>query len=417
MELGKQAMSLIGKLSFQRVSGTSGEHLAAQILLNELEHIGLKGWLEPFPVRCGHAVSALLETVPDGRRIPCTGYELSAPADRLEGELLYIEKLQPALLEKAKGKIVLMDGKLTNASYYKLTEAGAIGFITYMGRFWDGFSIDRFNQPRLKDIQLSMRAIPGVQVHARDALALVSSGCRTVRLSLELCEVPGQSHNVVVEIPGTQYPGETIVFTAHYDTVGNSIGPYDNASGTAMMFELARLYAAHPGKRTARFIWCGSEEAGLEGARAYVKDHAAELSTVRLVINADLLGSVMGTDYGIVMADPALAEFLRQLAREEDFPLVVARHAVPSDCTVFVDRGVPATGFGRYGTPETASMHDWNDTAVFLSDAAMERTIRFAYRFSREMTDRDVLPFSPEIPEDMKQMVDEYLFNEVRYKL
>ena len=417
MGIGDQAMHLIEKLSFQRISGTTGEHQAARILLNELERIGLRGWLEPFPVRCGHVVRATLETLPDGIAIACTGYELSSPAEALEGELLYVEQLQPALLAQAKGKIVLMDGKLTNQNYHQLVNAGAIGFITYMGKFWDQFSIQDFNQPRLKDLQLSMKAIPGIQIHARDAIELISSGCKRVRINLQLSEIPAQSHNVVAEIPGTKYPNEVIAFTAHYDTVGNSIGPYDNASGTAMMFELARLFAANPGGRTMRFIWCGSEEAGLEGARAYVTQHEQHLNDIRLVINGDLLGSVMGSDYAIAMAGTDLLDYLRNLANEEHFPAITARHAMPSDCTVFVDKGVPAAGFGRYGTPETASMHDCNDQAVFLSAAAMERTIRFVYRFSREMADRDVLPFERSIPADMKQMVDQYLYNDFRKTL
>ena len=101
MEAGIRAMSLIEKLSFERVSGTTGEHQAAQILLQELDRIGLRGWLEPFPVRCGHVVHTSLKTVPDGVQIPCIGYELSASADELEGELLYVEQLQPALLARA----------------------------------------------------------------------------------------------------------------------------------------------------------------------------------------------------------------------------------------------------------------------------------------------------------------------------
>lgn len=417
MEIGDQAMQLIEKLSFQRISGTTGEHQAARILLNELERIGLRGWLEPFPVRCGHVVKATLETLPDGTAIACTGYELSASVEALEGELLYVEQLQPALLAQAKGKIVLMDGKLTNANYHQLVEAGAIGFITYMGKFWDQFSIQDFNQPRLKDLQLSMQGIPGIQIHARDAISLISSGCKRVRISLDLCESPGQSHNVVAEILGTEHPEEVIAFTAHYDTVGNSIGPYDNASGSAMMFELARIFAAYPGKRTMRFIWCGSEEAGLEGARAYVNHHANELDSIQLVINGDLLGSVMGSDYVIAMADDLLLEYLRKLTETEHFPAIVTRHAMPSDCTVFADAGVPAVGFGRYGTPETAGMHDCNDQIVFLSAAAMERTIIFAYRFCREMSDCETLPFSRTIPEELKRMIDQYLYNDFRKKL
>ena len=415
MDSGKRAMTLIQKLSFERVSGTTGEHQAAQILQDELARIGLNSWKEAFPVRCGHVARAEFILLPEGDSIPCTGYELSAPAEGVEGPLFYAEQLQPDLLKQVKGKIVLLDGKLTNAKYHQLVEAGAIGFITYMGRFWDNFSISNFDQPRLKDLQLRMKAIPGVQIHARDAVALMALGCKQqVRLTLELSEISGQSNNVVAEIPGTDFPEEVIAFTAHYDTVGNSIGSYDNASGAALMIELARKFSLAPGKRTMRFIWCGSEEAGLEGARAYVNCHRDELSAIRLVINGDLFGSAMGSDYAIVMADPALEETLRRLAREEDVPAIIARQAMPSDCTVFVDKGVPAVGFGRYGTAETASMHDCNDQVTFLSAAALEKTLRFIYRFSREMADLEILPFEREIPDDMRKMVDQYLYNEVR---
>ncbi len=66
--------------------------------------------------------------------------------------------------------------------------------------------------------------------------------------------------NIIAELPGTTHPDEIIVIGAHYDTELNTPGADDNASGVAVMLELARRFADNPQQRTLRFIAFTNEE-------------------------------------------------------------------------------------------------------------------------------------------------------------
>lgn len=66
--------------------------------------------------------------------------------------------------------------------------------------------------------------------------------------------------NVFTQIIGTTYPDEIIVLGAHYDAEVNTPGADDNASGVAVLLELARRFADNPQQRTIRFIAYTNEE-------------------------------------------------------------------------------------------------------------------------------------------------------------
>lgn len=73
----------------------------------------------------------------------------------------------------------------------------------------------------------------------------------------------GVSHNVVAWWPGSRrYP---LIVGAHMDTVPDSPGANDNASGVAVMLENARLFAGTLQARWVRFVAFGSEEYGSDG--------------------------------------------------------------------------------------------------------------------------------------------------------
>lgn len=67
-------------------------------------------------------------------------------------------------------------------------------------------------------------------------------------------------HNIVAEKIGNKYPEEIIIIGAHYDTVYNSPGADDNASGIAALLEFIRLYDAYKNQRTMRFVAFTLEE-------------------------------------------------------------------------------------------------------------------------------------------------------------
>lgn len=66
--------------------------------------------------------------------------------------------------------------------------------------------------------------------------------------------------NLIASLRGTTEPQDRLLVIAHYDTVANSPGADDNASGVAVLLELARLLAKKPLKKTVEFIAVNLEE-------------------------------------------------------------------------------------------------------------------------------------------------------------
>ena len=107
-----------------------------------------------------------------------------------------------------------------------------------------------------------------------------------VELSLELkaryTNPDGMEHNIIAEIPGTDLKDEVVMFGAHFDSWHTGTGATDNAAGSSVMMEAARILletiketGVQP-RRTLRLaLWTG-EEQGLLGSRAYVRKHFAD---------------------------------------------------------------------------------------------------------------------------------------------
>lgn len=142
-----------------------------------------------------------------------------------------------------------------------------------------------------------------------------------------------------------------IVVGAHYDHLGR-MGPEalfpganDNASGVAMLLELARSIARRPLKYNVLFVAFAGEEVGLLGSEWFIKDRPIDLAAIRLMLNLDILGT---GDDGITVvnatAQPALFDKLVAInARQQGLADVKARGpACNSDHCPFANRGIPA---------------------------------------------------------------------------
>lgn len=126
-----------------------------------------------------------------------------------------------------------------------------------------------------------------------------------------LVQGPVPVYNVIAEIPGSEFPDEVVIISAHQDSWDGpgSQGTIDNGTGTAVTMETARLLmaaGARP-KRTIRFALWSGEEQGLLGARAYVRSLSEQ---ERAKISAVFVDDG-GTNYqgGLPAADD-MVEFL-----------------------------------------------------------------------------------------------------------
>jgi peptidase M28-like protein len=109
------------------------------------------------------------------------------------------------------------------------------------------------------------------------------------------------SVNVVAKVTGRdpRLRDEHVLFSAHqdhdgvrYQVEGDNIwnGADDNATTAVALLAIGRAMAAQPARRSALFIWHGSEERGLMGSRWYVKHPTVPLKSVVAVLNGDMMG-------------------------------------------------------------------------------------------------------------------------------
>lgn len=108
------------------------------------------------------------------------------------------------------------------------------------------------------------------------------------------------TRNVVARLPGSTHPDETILYTGHWDHIGVGApdangdaifnGAVDNATGTAGLLELARVYGAGPRpERSIVMISFTAEESGLLGSEFYAANPLYPLETTVAGFNIDAM--------------------------------------------------------------------------------------------------------------------------------
>jgi hypothetical protein len=121
-------------------------------------------------------------------------------------------------------------------------------------------------------------------------------------LHVELRSEPVRAANVIGVLPGADpaRADEVVVIGAHYDHLGRAgaavyPGADDNASGTAVALELARVLAADRPFRTLVFVFFAGEELGLLGAAHYVRQPSAgPMHQIAAMLNFDMVGRLDG---------------------------------------------------------------------------------------------------------------------------
>lgn len=110
---------------------------------------------------------------------------------------------------------------------------------------------------------------------------------------LQVSQGTAEIRNIVGWVKGKKYPGKFIVVSAHYDHLGKMFGKTyygadDNASGVACLLALAKYYKQHPHDYSIVFAALDREEAGLEGAYAFVQKIIAEKGKENVVFNLNM---------------------------------------------------------------------------------------------------------------------------------
>lgn len=395
-------MKVFSDTAYIRVGGRPEEKKAAEYLRQQVAEFGLEAALEPFDVPLGDIEEAML--LVDGVSIPCKGY-MCAGSSTVEAPFYYLRTNDAWSLRQCKGKIVLIDGYLGYWIYQDLLENGAVGFVTYDGHV--NYADRDIDARELRSYVSNGKIIPGVNINVKDAVSLIEKGVKSAKIVLKQKEYMGTSQNVVLDMPGEV--DEYIVFTAHYDSTPLSQGAYDNMSGSIGLLGIAEHFAKNPHRYGLRFVWCGCEERGLLGSKAYCTAHEEELSKIVLNINLDMIGCIMGKFIACATAEEKLVNYIEYFAAEMGHEIKVSQDVYSSDSTPFADRGIPAISFARTSPNNTATIHNSYDTMKLMNGAQMAEDIDFLIAFASRMANAKLCPVKREMPDNMKEKLDTYL--------
>lgn len=255
----------------------------------------------------------------------------------------------------------------------QLEEAGAVGIITSQ---WPG----SYGTTRV--FNAYNRETPTFELGCEDyslVYRLAENGQDPVlRLTAEAenrGEVP--VFNVIGEIPGTEWPDQYVMLSAHFDSWEGGSGATDNASGSVLMLETMRiLREAYPNpKRTILIgLWSG-EEQGLNGSRAYTEDHPEVVEGLQALWNQDNgTGRIVRLSaQGLVGATGSLAKWMTQVPAEVGQWVELDLPGNPggggSDYASFVCHGAPGFSLGAlswdYGSHTWHTHRDTYDKLVF----------------------------------------------------
>ena len=395
---------ILKNTDYIRVSGSEEEKKAAEYLKSLCEERGANTFMESFSVDVAEITKSSLTV--NGQSIPCKGYKLCG-SGKVNAPLCYLPNTDPSSISQAKGKVVLLDTGITYWIYQDLLDAGAVGFITYDGNV--RYTDRDIDQKMLRPYVSKGRKVPCVNINAKDAFRLVqSSGDKTVSICVDQIEAVGDSQNVIAEFPGLS--DEWIVLTAHYDSTPLSHGAYDNMSGCIGLLGIMEAISGKaPLRYGLRFVFCGSEEVGLLGSKAYTSAHETELEKVALNINLDMIGTYMGRFITCVSAEEKLLHFIEYMCALRGWGIAGRQDVYSSDSTPFADHGVPALSFARIAPQSQATIHNRYDTRSLLSESQLIKDIGFLTDFTFSMADAVKCPVSREIPENIKNRLDEYL--------
>ncbi|MBR4459124.1 MAG: M28 family peptidase [Clostridia bacterium] len=395
--------------NYPHTSGTPEERKVAEYLKARCEALGVPARLESFPVAMAEMEACSVTA--DGEEIPCKGF-YGCGSGEAEGELYYMPALDPVSMAGAKDRIVLLDTQgIGFWGYQDLMKAGARGILFQYGNmYYPQTDIDQ------RDLRAAVvgeeRKVLCAMIHSASAVELVRRKVSRVRIAVRQREYEGESHNVVAEIPGRSE--EFITLTAHYDSTSLSHGAYDNMTGCAGLLGVMEVLKDSEPNYGLRFVFCGSEERGLLGSKAYVSGHEADLEKTALNINLDMIGSVMGKFIARVSAEDKLAHYIAYMGAELGFPVAAKTGVYSSDSTPFADKGVPAVSMARLAGGNVAPIHCRYDTMEVLSMEQLSADIAFIAEFTRRMSHAVRCPVAREIPENVKKELDEYLFRKRR---
>ena len=378
-----QHVTVLSQQIGPRPTGSPADGRTASYLAEQFQRLGYAVERQSFPIlffdEAAPPTVNVIGTQAAALHAIALIYSAATPPTGLEAELVDagLGREEDLRGRRLDGKIALVQRgqvffrvKVANAA-----AAGASAVIVYN---------DRPGPPQAGTLAEPSQ-IPAVMISQDDGQRLVEvlrAGAGRVRLNVSTIVERRMSQNVIGIKRGTRTPNEIVVVGGHADSVKQSPGANDNASGTAAVLEAARLLAQTPTARTIHFIGFGAEEIGLVGSRFYVQNRTG---TIVGMVNMDMVGRgpmQVGNSGG----DTSILDLAERVATRLDIRVSTFRlREAASDHSSFEQAGIPAV-FIHTGDDE--AIHTPADALNRVNPQLIAQAASLAAGIARELATR-----------------------------
>jgi len=331
----------------------SGDRFAADYIAKKFSSFNLKKFTKNYQ----HPVSLSVNTIPksdvliDGKElIPGLDYLISPSANSISGDYL-IFYISPKILNAPK--LVSKVKKAIKRGYVPVVPV----YDSKNGELEKKIQTLRLISKNKPIIFLKKQLIWSVSTHQSNSTEIwmidssFNRSSKQIHMNVVSKFIPTYTtSNVIGYVEGTIIPDSFIILCGHYDHLGRMgeavfYGANDNASGIAMLLDLASYFSRNPQKYSIAFVAFGAEEAGLLGSLAYVKQPQIPLNQTKFVFNMDLMGS--GHEGATIVNGKIYTEYYEKLnqinTKMKYLPSLKARgKAANSDHYFFSEAGVPS---------------------------------------------------------------------------
>jgi hypothetical protein len=286
-----------------RAAGSENQKKAGEYITKQFEASGLKTAYQESSFGLARDNNSMLtvEGNPTALKLRLIAINDKSTPGPIEAELAYVQDL-PTDVAALKGKIMLVSldtGKINDivSKVFSAPESNRPVAILIIPN-----QADSLYPPNLSKAPMPLAFISD-QKAGQELATQVAKGTTKAKLDLRWENTSIPIRNVIGTRPGESGDkAPVIIIGGHYDSVPEGPGANDNASGTAITIELARVLAKAYPKVEFRFIAFDGEELGLIGSRDYVnKLSSAEKTRILAMINIDMVSvgqnmSVVGTN-------------------------------------------------------------------------------------------------------------------------
>lgn len=355
-----------------RPDGTDADHAVIRYILNELGQLGLTLGSLPLDVTVLDQMNTKLEILgQEHYEIPCKPLLRPGltPKEGIRAPLVFVGKAFESDFKETdvKGKIVFcyedvpfegptpVECNFPGTKTENAFKAGAVGLI-FSTRRSDNF-IQTWGLHRELDV------IPSVSIPFPEFLKLEQQWKDDKNLQVVLTvhaeQRKGYSEDIYGILKGSAKPEHTIVICgSHHETNPGTPGANDNASGIAIMLELARYFSLHPTRKTLIFLSTCGEESGAWGSAEFVKQKRdvygdnCDAAIIIDMVNSSENGMLAGPQNGL-KTDVKLNNLLEHFADELGYHLPIITDPTITrgglgDSHPWVENGIPAVFIDGY---------------------------------------------------------------------